>query len=108
MRRLLWMGIGAAVAGWVVRRLRQGARRYTPEGLADRASAVGQQATAAVHDAVAEFRAARETRERELVTALLVEPASTPERSRPRRRAADVDAPDLEAGILDEDEDDFF
>ncbi len=107
MRRLLWMGVGAALAGYAARRLRRAAHRYTPEGLADRAGAVGQQATTAVHDAVAEFRTARETRERELVEALLVEPASVPERARSRSRTAADDDLDVAAELTD-DEDDFF
>jgi post-segregation antitoxin (ccd killing protein) len=86
MRRLFWMGVGAAGAVWVARRAKR-AMTALPETVT---TAVAQQAgqarvrvSGAASEALAAFRAARTERESELVEALLVEPAGGTER-RPR------------------------
>lgn len=118
MRRLLWMGVGAVVAGVAARRVRQTAQRFTPEGVADQVTAVGSRTAGALRDAVAEFRTACTARERELVTALLVEPegGTVAERraraaTAPRDRHAPADRTDRferRAFDDDDDEDDLF
>ncbi len=106
MRRLFWMGVGAAGAVVVARRVRAAAHRFTPGGVAEQATDAGRRVTDAVRDAVGEFRAARDEREAELVTALLAEPegGSVAER-REARRASTLD--DV-APAEDADDDDFF
>jgi hypothetical protein len=79
IRRLFWVGIGAAGAIVVTRRLRRAARHYSPEGIAERAATKGRQVNGAIRDAVAEFHSARVRREQELVDALLVEPEAADE-----------------------------
>lgn len=74
MARLFWVGVGAVGAVVVTRRLREKARRYTPEGVAERVEAAGDQASAAVTAAARRFRTARAERERDLVESLFVTP----------------------------------
>lgn len=74
MARLFWVGVGAVGAVVLTRRLREQARRYTPEGVAERVEAAGEQAGLALTGAVRRFRAARAEREQELVDTLLVTP----------------------------------
>lgn len=110
MRRLFWMGVGAVGAVVVAQRVRQTAHRFTPEGVAEQAVDAGRRTGAALHEALADFRAARAERERDLVTALLVEPAggTTAER-RAARRATEAASPRRpDAFDDDDDEDDFF
>lgn len=118
MRRLVWMGVGAILAGVAARRLRQTAQRFTPEGVADQVSAVSSRTAGALRDAVVEFRTASATREHELVTALLAEPeGGTVAERRARAEATRHDRTDRTYGVgraegrsfeLDDDEDDFF
>ncbi|WP_182111197.1 MULTISPECIES: hypothetical protein [unclassified Actinotalea] len=74
MRRLFWIGVGAAGAVVLVDRARRAARRYTPAGVAEQVEEAGQRAGSAVQGALATFRSAFETRERDLVATLLVQP----------------------------------
>jgi hypothetical protein len=114
MRRLVWMGVGAVLAGVAARRVRQTAQRFTPEGVADQVAVVSSRTAGALRDAVVEFRTASATRERELVTALLVEPeGGTVAERRARAGATERDRPSRpgEPGSRafdDDDEDDFF
>lgn len=116
MRRLFWMGVGAAGAVIVAQRLRQTARRFTPEGVAEQAADAGRRTGAALQEAFGEFRAARAERERELVEALLVEPegGTVAERRAARDVARGVGtAPDTsrasrDVDVDDDDEDDVF
>jgi len=112
MRRLFWMGVGAAGAIVAAQRLRQAARRFTPEGVAEQAADAGRRTGAALQEAIVEFRAARAERERELVEALLVEPEGGTVAD---RRAARVgtstgvpERPSFRGPDVDDDEDDFF
>jgi hypothetical protein len=116
MRRLLWMGVGAVVAGVAARRVRQTAQKLTPEGVADQVAAAGSRTVGALRDAVVEFRTASAAREHELVTALLTEPeGGTVAERRARAGATRRDRTDG-AGRAegrsfdydDDDEDDFF
>lgn len=107
MRRLFWMGVGAAGAVYLAQRARR-AVRSLPETMVGQVEQAGARASSALAAAVTDFRAARAEREVELVEALLVEPAagadaSAPSGRRPRRRG---DAGDL-AWADDDDEDDF-
>jgi hypothetical protein len=113
MRRLFWVGVGAVGTVVVAQRVRQAARRFTPEGVAEQAVDAGRRTGTALREAVVEFRVARAERESELVTALLVEPEGG---TRAERRAAH-DAHDHAPAdpfarhstfVDDEDEDDFF
>lgn len=74
MRRLVWMGVGAAAAVVLAERARRVAHRYTPAGVTEQVEAVGQRAGTAVQAALSTFRAAFETREKDLVRTLLVQP----------------------------------
>lgn len=74
MRRLFWMGVGAAGAVVVAQRLRTAWRRYTPEGVAEQVEQAGLGAVAAVRSAVDTFADSFRTRERDLTAQLLVEP----------------------------------
>ena len=74
MRRLFWMGVGAAGTVLAARRLQAAWHRYTPEGVADQVEQAGHGAVAAVHGAVDTFRTARAERERDLTQTLLVSP----------------------------------
>lgn len=95
MRRLFWMGLGAAGAVIAAERLRRTARRYTPAGVSERVEAAGQRTSTALHDAVDVFNAAREQREKDLVATLLVTPEGGDPNAVLRRRGkhADDDAP---------------
>lgn len=93
MRRLVWMGLGAAAAVVLAERARRVARRYTPAGVTEQVEAAGQRAGTAVQGALATFRTAFETREKDLVSTLLVQPeggdAGAVLRRRPARTADD-------------------
>ncbi len=114
MRRLFWMGVGAAGAVLALRRAKAAARRFTPEGVAEQATDAGRRFTTAVRDAVGEFRTARAERETELVTALLAEPeGGTVAERRAARDAAERSGPPAvrpaaDLAHDDEDEDEFF
>lgn len=75
MRRLFWMGVGAAGAVVAASRVRRAVRRVTPEGVAEQIEDAGRRTGTALRDAVGVFRAASREREDALVTALLVEPS---------------------------------
>ena len=74
MRRLFWMGVGAAGTVIAARRLRAAWHRYTPEGVAEQVEAAGLGAVAVTRSAVDRFKDAFDTRQRELVDQLLVTP----------------------------------
>lgn len=107
MRRLVWMGLGAAAAVVLAERARRLAHRYTPAGVTEQVEAAGQRAGTALHDAAATFRSAFASRERDLVSTLLVQPeggdAGAVLRRRPGRHTADAatDDDDYLAGPRD-------
>lgn len=115
MRRLFWVGVGAAGAVLVAGKVRAAARRYTPEGVAEQVGETGRRVGGALEEAVQQFRSAMATRERDLVSTLLVEPEAgdagavfrrrtdEPDRDRPSssRRGPAGPGP---AGRVDEDE----
>lgn len=98
MRRLVWMGLGAAAAVVLAERARRLAHRYTPAGVTEQVEAAGQRAGTALHDAAATFRSAFASRERDLVSTLLVQPeggdAGAVLRRRSGRHTADAAAAD--------------
>lgn len=105
MRRLFWMGVGAAGAVVLVQRARK-VVQHLPETMVGQVEQAGERASSALRTAVADFRLARAEREVELVEALLVEPASSGTESRPRARAR-ADRAWASDGWADEPEDDF-
>ncbi|MCV2394566.1 hypothetical protein OEB99_09630 [Actinotalea sp. M2MS4P-6] len=74
MRRLFWMGVGAAATVAVAQRLRTAWRKYTPEGVAEQVEQAGESAVAAGRSALDTFVQAFRTRERDLTAQLLVTP----------------------------------
>lgn len=106
MRRLFWMGVGAVGTIVVAQRVRRQAQRFTPDGVAGQAVEAGRRTGRAVQEAVGEFRAAATERERDLVTALLVEPEGGSVAERRAVRAA-AGSP-VTRPVVDDDEDDFF
>jgi hypothetical protein len=74
MRRLFWMGVGAAGAVLAAQRLRAAWHRYTPEGVAEQVEQAGQGVLDAGRSALGTFRASFAERQRALVDQLLVEP----------------------------------
>lgn len=111
MRRLFWMGVGAAGAVVLARRAKAAVRRFTPEGVAEQASDAGRRVTDALRDAVTDFRTARAERETELVTALLAEPEGGTVAERRAARASAGATPARPTGDVrpdDIDEDEFF
>lgn len=109
MRRLFWMGVGAAGAVVVAQRLRTAWRRYTPEGVAEQVEQAGLGAVAAVRSAVDTFTDSFHTRERDLTAQLLVEPeAGDPSavfaRSRGKGGSAGASA-SRPTGRVDDDDD---
>ncbi|MBX9245496.1 hypothetical protein ICW40_11850 [Actinotalea ferrariae] len=86
MRRLVWMGLGAAGAVLLAERARRVAHRYTPAGVTEQVEAAGQRAGSAVQGALTTFRTAFETREKDLVSTLLVQPEGGDARAALRRR----------------------
>lgn len=118
IRRLFWVGVGVTITVVVIRQGRRVVARYTPEAVADRASALGRTASRRTGTFVTSFRqefgTAREAREAELVAALLAEGQPHPDDVRAARHAAHgrhaaapgaASADDVEAAIAaDEDE----
>lgn len=96
MRRLFWVGVGAATAVALAGRARRLAHRYTPAGVTEQVEAAGQSVGAALQHAVDTFRTSAQARERDLVTTLLVTPeggdAGAVLRRGRREGAADVPA----------------
>ncbi len=74
MRRVFWMGVGAAVAVVAVQQLRSTWRRYTPEGVAEQVEDAGRGLVDAAHSAWETFVVSFTDREHELTTQLLVTP----------------------------------
>ena len=74
MRRLFWVGVGAAGTVVAAQRLRTAWHRYTPEGVAEQVEAAGVGAVAVARSAVDHFQQGFAGRQRELVDQLLVTP----------------------------------
>jgi hypothetical protein len=70
MRRLLWLGVGLAVGGLVVRKLTQKAQTYSPAGIAHRASASAGGLVESVRSFVEDVREGMAEREAEIHQAL--------------------------------------
>ncbi len=74
MRRLFWMGVGAAGAVLAAQRLRATWHRYSPAGVAEQVEQAGQGLVGAARSAAATFTDSFRTRERDLTSQLLVQP----------------------------------
>jgi hypothetical protein len=74
MRRLFWMGVGAAVTVVAAQRVHAVWRRYTPQGVADQVEQAGQGMISAAHSAWDTFTTSFASRERDLTSQLLVTP----------------------------------
>ncbi|OLT53031.1 hypothetical protein [Cellulosimicrobium sp. CUA-896] len=89
MRRVLWVGVGVAITVVVVVRGRRILARYAPASLVDQATGrvdeLGARTLHLAKDLRAEFTAARDARERELMAALLAEGQEDPDAVRARR-----------------------
>ncbi|MFC8798577.1 hypothetical protein ACFT2C_12660 [Promicromonospora sp. NPDC057138] len=74
IRRLFWVGVGAAVTVVVIYKGRQVVRRYTPEAVSERAAAAVDDAGARLNTMArtfrSEFSVARAEREAELMASL--------------------------------------
>jgi hypothetical protein len=70
MRRLLWLGIGLAVGGLVVRQLTRKAQTYSPAGIAHRASASAGGLVESVRSFIDDVREGMAEREAEIHEAL--------------------------------------
>ncbi len=94
MRRLFWVGVGAAAAGYAMVRGRRAMARLAPDALAGqlqaRAGSFAQVLADRAREARAEFTVARADRERELYDALLAEGQEDPAVVRARRAAAET------------------
>ncbi len=66
MKRLLWLGIGLAVGGLVVRRVTRKVQSYTPSGLATSLSESAGGLVESVRSFVEDVRVAMAEREREI------------------------------------------
>jgi len=92
MRRLFWIGVGAAVTVAVYRKGRKVVQQYLPATVAERAGNaardVSDRATTAAGDFRSIFSEARARREAELTAALLAEGQPDPAATRAARDAA--------------------
>lgn len=109
MRRLFWMGVGAAGTVIAARRLRTAWHRYTPAGVAEQVEAAGVGAVAVTRSALDRFRDAFASRQRELVDQLLVAPDGGDPSAVFGRRGRQTTGPSVTGaarptGRLDEDE----
>jgi len=77
--RVLWVGVGAVVGVLVVRRANRVVRQYTPQGVADSLSSVGE----GLRELVAAVREGMDEREEELRYALGLDTQTLPEGQRP-------------------------
>lgn len=106
MRRLFWVGVGAAGAVFLAQKARR-AVQALPETMAGQVEEAGQRASSALRTALADFRTARAERELALVDALLVEPVGGTQRRPRSSRTPQADA-DVGRWDDDEEEDDDF
>jgi hypothetical protein len=80
MRRLLWLGIGLAIGGLVVRSVSKKARAYSPSGLVGAARESAGGVAASVRSFVDDVRDGMAERERQIHEAMLAaeEPVGEP------------------------------
>ncbi|MFD2839660.1 hypothetical protein ACFSYH_03650 [Populibacterium corticicola] len=92
MRRLFWIGTGVALTVFVMVKGRKIVLQYTPEAVAERATAqaadFSQRATEAATGFLADFKSAFAEREQDLMSALSSETQGSVEDLRERRAAA--------------------
>lgn len=74
MKRVLWMAVGAGVTIFVVVKGKDIARRFTPQGVADRATKIGRDLEGRVFDFFETVTESAAAREAELREALDMEP----------------------------------
>jgi hypothetical protein len=78
MRRLFWIGAGATVVVLVVRKVGQAASRYTPEGLTQSLTSLGD----GLRELASAVREGMQEREEELRFALGIDTQTLPENRR--------------------------
>ncbi|NHC13983.1 hypothetical protein G9H71_09340 [Motilibacter sp. E257] len=79
MRRLFWLGLGAALGALIVRRLTRAAQALTPQSVAASLADAMRELGSGIRDFGQDVRAAMSDREVELREALGIEDAVTPE-----------------------------
>lgn len=79
MRRLFWIGVGAAAGIYVMRRLQQAAESLSPESLAASLSGVAAELGEALREFAVDVRAGMTERETELRLALGLSEDGLPE-----------------------------
>ena len=96
MRRLFWLGLGAAAAVVVTRKLSATAEKYSPAALVDQAGSLPGKIGATLREIGTDILDGMAEREQELTSALLGE-APAPSAGRTGRAALDdVDEPEYE------------
>jgi NADH:ubiquinone oxidoreductase subunit F (NADH-binding) len=75
MRRLFWIGLGAAVAVVVARKFNETKQKYSLAGLVDQADAFASKVGGTIREIGVDIRDGMAERERELTAALLGEPS---------------------------------
>lgn len=92
MKRLFWVGTGVALTVFVMVKGRKMALQYTPEAVAERATAqateFSQRAGSAAGGFVSDFKAAFAEREQDLKASLLAETQGSLDELRAKRAAA--------------------
>ena len=91
MKRLFWVGTGVALTVFVIVKGRKIVLRYTPEAVAERATAqaadFSQRATSAAGGFLADFKSAFAEREEDLMRSLLAETQGSLEELKARHAA---------------------
>lgn len=70
MKRLLWLGVGLAIGGLVVRAATRKAQAYSPAGIAATARETADELAASARSFVADVRAGMAERERQIHEAI--------------------------------------
>ncbi len=96
MRRLFWLGVGAAAAVVVARKLAATKQKYSPTGLLGQASSLADKVGAAIREIGADIREGMSEREHELTEALLGESRAPAAARGSRGVLDDVDEPEYE------------
>jgi hypothetical protein len=96
MRRLFWLGVGAAAAVVVARKLAATKEKYSPTGLLGQASVLADKVTASIREIGADIRDGMAEREHELTAALLGESRAPAAGGGSRSVRDDIDEPEYE------------
>lgn len=96
MARLFWIAVGAGAGVWAARKVKDKAYKYTPEGVADNVTGIGE----AIRYFADEIRAGMSEREQELYRAIGADvsaaalPPAPPRKTLPGSRASGDDRHD--------------